>query len=188
MNFTKFLNRLNEEEQNVVSQQDVLRMVKIAKKQKFIKNAVVAVVKTSELTDEQKNQIGSVDRATYSKEYFEQNPYVLIQAKKDGSIDMYNPSESVIQNNYREVNPSDQILSALQSAGISKNIVNKFVVKTVPTMMAKASSLGLENKTIEAPWGGTQEAQKDSYIVDGGTEAYVVNPDNSGLPIGYIKA
>lgn len=185
MKFGKFLNELNED---IITQQELMHLVKKAPKERFIKNAIAAVVQTSQLTDKQKSQIGSIDKATYSKEYFEQNPYVIIQAKKDGTVDMYNPKASIIENDYREVEPNDQILTALKKVGIDKTFIDKFVVKTQPAMMVKASDIGLEGKTIEAPWGGTQEAQKGSYVVDGDKEVYIVNPDKNKLPIGYIKA
>lgn len=185
MKFGKFLNELNED---IVTQEEVKHLIKKAPKERFTKNAIAAVVQTNQLTDKQKSQIGSIDKATYSKEYFEQNPYVIIQAKKDGTVDMYNPKASIIENNYKEVKPNDQILQALKKIGIDKTFIDKFVIKTQPTMMAKAEDVGLEGKKIEAPWGGTQDAQKGSYVVDGDGEVYIINPDNNGLPIGYVKA
>lgn len=175
------------DDQNVVSQASILKMVKGAKKESFIKNTVVAIIKTSNLTDEQKQQVGSIDKTKYSKEYLKKNPYVLIQAKKDGTVDMYNPDQSVIQNNYKQAKPNKQILDALDKAGIDQKTITMFGVKTAPVMMARSATLGVEGKKIESPWGDTQDALEGSYIVDGGNEAYVVNPDNNGMPIGYIK-
>ena len=167
-----------------VSQQDLLAKVKAARTVGYIKNVVGALVKTSALTPDalSKINLGGVDKTGYDEDYIAKNPYTLIQMTKNGP-EAYQPSISVLKAEYMEAEATADIQKAVQHLP-----VEKFVVKKTIVQMALASDLGITpGSKIESPWGDTQDVGQGAFIVNGGTEAYVVNAQG-GLPIGYIKA
>jgi len=175
-----------------VTQEQLRAAVQSAPKKPYIKNVIAALIDYSTLNDSQKNLIGSIDKTgKYSSEYLKSNPKILLQYKKDGTLDLYPPSTEDLKNKYRiGVQPDQKILDALQKAGIDKKIA-QFAIKTSTTMMATAKDCGVEGRTIDAPasWGvgQTQTAEVGSFIVDNGNDPYVCNADGN-LPIGYIAA
>ena len=188
MKFTEAVETTN------ITQEQLKAAVQSASKKPYIKNDISALINYSTMDDSQKNLIGSIDKTgKYSPKYLKTNPKVLLQYKKDGTLDLYPPSTENLKNNYRiGVQPDQKILDALQRAGIDKKGV-QFAIKTSTTMMATAKDCGVEGRVIDAPasWGAgqtqTQTAEVGSFIVDNGNDPYVCNPDGA-LPIGYIAA
>lgn len=103
---------------------------------------------------------------------------------------MYAPSIAILKSEYKEVEATDLIKNNLSREGLSNIEGMKFVAKKTVVKMAKIADMGIEpNTVIESPWGDTQTALEGAYIVNGGSEAYVVNKESSGiLPIGNIPA
>lgn len=172
-----------------VSQAELLQKVKTSTAKKaYIKNLVGAIIPTANLSAEALTKIGGVDSTKYTPEYIKANPYTLVQFDaKTNKIDMYQPTVATLKQDYKEVAANDTITKNLSAHGLSGIDGTKFVAKKAIVMMASINSLGIPAGTVvESPWG-TQTAEKDAYIVDGGKEAYVVNA-SGGLPIGYIPA
>lgn len=175
MKFRDFLN------ENVISQNELKNKLKTAKTKPYIKNIVVALIKS---TPEAlvKFKVGSVDDTKYSQQYLKDNPYILVQLSKSG-VDAYIISSKALKE-YKETKPTKEISNAV------KGFDAKFLIKNTVTQMVKIEDLGIEpNTKIESPWGETQTALKGAFIVKG-KDVYVVNAENAenGLPIGYVRA
>lgn len=162
--------------------------------------------KFSSLPQEISNVLGAVDQTTYTEEYLAQNIGSAIALQiKDGNPDFYIIGKDTYQSKYRKV-PMAQLLEKNQklvsqlnatSAGSildrgDQNLVA--IVKTVPVEMVRASHLGYpieQELTIESPWGEQKKpAGKDAFLTYDASknQYYMINVDNSGLPIGYVSA
>jgi hypothetical protein len=97
------------------------------------------------------------------------------------------PLEEMVSKNPKNAAALSEMLGDLRSiAGVCG------ALKTVPTEMVLASDLGFpvgRLLKIEAPWGGdqTKDAGKEAYLV-ACEKPYLINLDESGLPVAYIKA
>lgn len=173
-----------------VSQKDLLDAVKMARKSAYIKNVIGAIIPTKNLTAEELISNGAVDSTGYSEEYLNANPYTLIQFDaKTQDIDMYQPNVDVLKRSYKEVQPNGTIISNLKSHNLAGREGIKYVVKKDIVMMAKADEMGYTAGTIiESPWNATQTIESGGYVVDGNTEAYIVNAGADGNPAGYMPA
>lgn len=196
--FRKYIDILSEQAGEVISQQDLMSAYLSTKPTPtgFVKTAIEAIIpKASELGKavENKIRVGTEDNVNYN----ENQPYIVIQGKKNGNFEAYTNSAETLKQKIPNANPDSLIMGALNNLGISLNDLKKSggglfkkpsdaVVHMIP-----AKSLGVENRTIDAGWG-TQDVKPGAFLVlekyPNTANIYCVNPDEDGLPIGYIKA
>jgi len=192
----RYLDVLTENEQAVVSQQELMTLYQQSKPQPqpFIKVAVEAIFpKKSELAQKiETTQIGKLDNTKYR----EDQPLVVIQGHKKLGYDIYtNTQDTVSQSKMKYDRPDALLTAALMSLGISLQDIKAagggLYIKKAMTYMIPASALGVEGKTIDAGWG-TQQVQPGAFLVLEGypstSNIYCVNPDEGGNPAGYIPA
>lgn len=191
----KYLDILTENEQAVVSQQELMDAYNQSKPspRPYIKVAVEAIIpKDSELAQRLEQGLkGKLDNAKYK----EDQPFMVIQGHKKLGMDIYTNNEDTVQQKMPYDKPDALLTSALSQLGISlqdiKSAGGGLFIKRAQTFMIPASELGMENKTIDAGWG-TQDVQRGGFLVlenyPGTTNIYAVNPDEGGLPSGYIPA
>jgi hypothetical protein len=192
-----------EEQQPVVSQDELSKLWSPDKIKYFIKATPVALMPFTELSkklgQEKASEIsslaGSVDATSYGDDYANRG-YVIFQwDSKSGKPDIYIAPPDTVKSKYVPFQgqlPTDEkarskipSLVVLQHLTLDPNKFN-FYLKKSPVPMISANQLGLENKTIQTSWG-TQKVQSGGFIVreDNG-HIYTVAPDSNGLPIGYI--
>lgn len=194
----KYMDILSEQHYGIVTQEDLLLAYKLKNPTPtaFVKTAIEAVIpKASELGKavDSKIKVGEEDNTKYN----ENQPYIVIQGKKNGNFEAYTNSAETLKQKIPNASPDNLILGALEKLGISLDALEKSggglykrpsdaVVYMIP-----AKSLDVENRTIDAGWG-TQDVKPGGFLVlekyPNTTNIYCVNPDEDGLPIGYIKA
>lgn len=191
----KYLDILTENEQSVVSQQELMSIYnqKKPKPDAYIKVAVEAIIpKDSPLAQKlEQGLLGKLDNAKYK----EDQPYMVIQGHKKLGMDIYTNSEDVVQQKMPYNKPDALLNAALTQLGITmqdiKSAGGGLFIKRAQTFMIPANELDVENKTIDAGWG-TQQVQPGGFLVlenyPNTTNIYCVNPDEGGLPSGYIPA
>jgi hypothetical protein len=189
----RYLDILSENEQAVVSQQELMAAYNqsMPRAQPFIKVAVEAIFpKNSALAKKVEGRVGQLDDAKYR----EDQPLVVIQGHKKLGYDIYtNTAEILSQSKMKYDKPDALLKAALDSLNISLDEIDSagggLYIKKALTYMIPASSLGVENRTIDAGWG-TQQVQPGSFLVlenyPNTTNIYCVNPDSDGNPTGYI--
>lgn len=201
----KYLDILTEEDQAVISQEQLTAIYSDAQTLSFIKNTPVALVPFPDLEkifgSEQAEKIaelaGAVDRTSY-QDAFKQRGYVVFQWNSgENSPDIYIADPDSVAAKYtrfkgelptdakaRSKIPSLVVLDRLE---LDADRV-PFFVKKLPTEMIRADDVKLAGKTIQTSWG-TQDVQQGGYLVrEPNGHIYTVAPDASGLPIGYIPA
>lgn len=182
-------------QQPVVSQQELMTAYQqqSVKPRPYQKVAVEAIIpmnsKLGQILNQKKGQVDAV-------KYNEQHPYIVIQGfKKPPNYDIYTNTEDTLQTKMPYGQPDELLLSALKILGIELVDIRKagggLYMKKAITYMIPARSLNMEGRTIDAGWG-TQEVQPGGFLVLEGypntSKIYCVNPDTSGLPIGYVEA
>lgn len=154
-----------------------------------------------------RDRMGSVDATGYDASYIAKNrgSIVALQMTGDGP-DFYIVGKSAYRNDYVEV-PLSQVsaknetlverlasIPELQrrfSAG-DPNLVG--AVKTEPVEMIAMSDVGYDvdqEVTIDSPWGRqTKPAGREAFLVHDSDkdQHYMINADEDGLPIGYVRA
>jgi len=196
----------------VVSQTDLsnfVSQVNPALADEFVKDRPVAMWKITadnyqDIPEPIKTALGSVDQATYevdgSFEKFMESRVggaVVLQMNGD-ETDFYPISSDVFEGKYSVVEMDEvqtknkNLYVGLQEVLITLKSIPDIVgaLKTIPVTMFRASDVGFsvdEGLEIEAPWGGTQTKPEgqDAYLVPDGDSFYMVNIDESGMPIGY---
>lgn len=158
----------------------------------YQKVAVEAIVPMKSQLGQSLNQKkGQVDAAKYN----EQHPYIVIQGiKKPPYYDIYTNTIDTFETKIAYDKPDELLSQGLKTLGIDLVDVKKagggLFVKKAITYMIPAQALGAEGRTIDAGWG-TQQVQHGAYLVLEGypntMKIYCVNPDASGLPIGYME-
>lgn len=191
----KYIAVLTEAEQAVVSQQDLMAAYQQnpVKPQPYQKVAVEAIIPmNSEIGQKLNQKKGEVDAAKYN----EQHPYIVIQGfKKPPNYDIYTNTEETLKQKMPYGQPDELLSNALKILGVSVNEIKQagggLFMKKAVTYMVPASALNVEGRTIDAGWG-TQQVQPGGFLVLEGypntIKIYCVNPDSTGLPIGYIPA
>lgn len=191
----KYIDILQENQQSVISQQDLMTAYQQnpVKPQAYQKVAVEAIVPMdSEIGKKLNQKKGEVDAAKYN----EQHPYIVIQGfKKPPNYDIYTNTEETLQTKMPYEQPDELLDAALKILGVSVNEIKQsgggLFMKKAITYMIPASVLNVEGRTIDAGWG-TQQVQPGGFLVLEGypntIKIYCVNPDSTGLPIGYIPA
>lgn len=191
----KYIDMLQENEQSVVSQQELMAAYQQnpVKPQPYQKVAVEAIVPmNSEIGEKLNQKKGEVDAAKYN----EQHPYIVIQGfKKPPNYDIYTNTEETLQTKMSYDQPDELLNAALKILGVTVNEIKQsgggLFMKKAVTYMIPAAELNVEGKTIDAGWG-TQQVQTGGFLVLEGypdtIKIYCVNPDSNGLPIGYIPA
>lgn len=191
----KYIDILQENQQSVISQQDLMTAYQqnSVKPQAYQKVAVEAIVPMdSEIGKKLNQKKGEVDAAKYN----EQHPYIVIQGfKKPPNYDIYTNTEETLQTKMPYEQPDELLNAALKILGVSVNEIKQsgggLFMKKAITYMIPASVLNVEGRTIDAGWG-TQQVQPGGFLVLEGypntIKIYCVNPDSTGLPIGYIPA
>lgn len=172
----------------VVSQDELKGLLKKnTKRTSYLKVALAAIIPTESLTDEELKNNGLVDGTEYSDEYKKENPQVLVQFKKDGTLDMYNVSSMAVKT-YVDIKPTSEFLNQLKKIGLDGKKGTRIAVKNVPVQMIAAADLGIkEGDSVEQSWGGNQKIVGQYFIVDEGSKGgYAIGGEN-GLPIGYVK-
>jgi hypothetical protein len=171
---------------NLIKQYEIINILKkYENREYFVKNIPSFVVKYKDLTDELKSKVGDVDKTKY--EDIDDDSCLIVQFDKNGGIDIYKPSKESIEKNYNIVSfdhiPND--IKYLLDRYKIKPI--KALLKNTPVKMIKINDVGIKPHTkIETHWGHTQTVKEGAFIVDGKTEAYVVQMDSNGNPIGYV--
>lgn len=201
----KYLDILTEENQAVISQEQLADTYAKAQTMSFVKNTPVALVPFPNLEklfgSEQAKRIaelaGAVDRTSY-QEAFKQRGYVVFQWNSgENRPDIYIADPDSVAAKYTRFDddlPTDAkarskipSLVVLDRLGLDAGRV-PFFVKKVPTEMIRANDVDLAGKTIQTSWG-TQDVQQGGYLVrEPNGHIYTVAPDANGLPIGYIPA
>lgn len=191
----KYIAVLTEAEQAVVSQQELMAAYQQnpVKPQPYQKVAVEAIIPmNSEIGQKLNQKKGEVDAAKYN----EQHPYIVIQGfKKPPNYDIYTNTEETLKQKMPYGQPDELLSNALKILGVSVNEIKQagggLFMKKAVTYMVPASALNVEGRTIDAGWG-TQQVQPGGFLVLEGypntIKIYCVNPDSTGLPIGYIPA
>lgn len=201
----KYLDILVEEDQAVVSQEELATIYPKAKTVNFIKNTPVALVPFTNLEKlfgpEQTKKIaglaGAVDKTSY-EEAFRNRGYVVFQWNSgENRPDIYIADPGSVSAKYTKFDgelPTDArarskipSLVVLDHLGLDPSRV-PFYVKKVPTEMIRADDVQLGGRTIQTSWG-TQTVQSGGFLVrEPNGHIYTVAPDAQGLPIGYIPA
>lgn len=189
---------LSEQHYGMVTQDDLMQAYQSKKPNPmpFVKTAIEAVIpKESELGKavESKLRVGEEDNVNYK----ENQPYIVIQGKKNGNFEAYTNSAEILKQKIAGASPDNLIKGALDTLGISLDALAKSggglykKPSDAVVYMIPAKSLDVENRTIDAGWG-TQDVKPGGFLVlekyPNTTNIYCVNPDEDGLPIGYIKA
>lgn len=203
--FRKYIDIINEADQAAISQKELTDLYSKGKAMSFIKNTPVALVPFTSLDKifgpEKSKEIaglaGAVDKTSYD-EAFKNKGYVVFQWNSgENKPDIYIADPGSVQAKYTKFDgslPSDAkarskipSLVVLDKLGLDANKV-PFFVKKVPTEMISVNDVGLEGKVIQTSWG-EQTVQPGGFLVrEPNGHIYTVAPDESGLPIGYIKA
>lgn len=182
-------------QQPVVSQQELMAAYQQqpVKPTPYQKVAVEAIIPMNSKLGQTLNQKkGEVDAAKYN----EQHPYIVIQGlKKPPNYDIYTNTQDTLQTKMPYGKPDQLLMSALKILGINLADIRQagggLYMKKAITYMIPAKTLNMEGRTIDAGWG-TQEVQPGGFLVLEGypktIKIYCVNPDASGLPIGYVEA
>ncbi len=154
-----------------------------------------------------RDHLGSVDATGYDASYFEENrrSIVALQMTDDGP-DFYIIGHSTYDDSYREVPLAEvagkdpqlvdrlAVLPELQDRFRARDPNLVGALKTKPVTMIGMSDIGYDvarQVTIDSPWGKqTKPAGQDAFLVHDGEkdQYYMVNADESGLPIGYVPA
>ena len=148
--------------------------------EKFIKVAEVAFYSYDQLPTKYKDIVWKLDNATYTEEQLK-NYLVAYQRTKDWNEDLYLIPREEFEKKYKIINTEKQVwISEIQPLYIA--------VKNIPVYMLKSKDyLGIFSWQIEAPWGGTQDFNENSFLVLWDWEVYICQMDESiGYPIGYI--
>jgi hypothetical protein len=195
--------RLNEQEGEVVTQEQLTELYKKGKSLQFIKNTPVALATVEELNkalgEEKTKEVlalaGAVDETSYG-EAWKSKGYVVFQWNSNTkSPDIYIADPQTVNAKYMRFDgslPTDEkaaskvpSLVVLKHLGIDPSKL-PFFVKKVPTNMISVNDVGLSNKKIATSWG-EQTVQAGGFLVkeDNG-HIYTVAPDQQGLPIGYV--
>ncbi len=186
-----------------------LDKVATSKHEYFVKDKPIAIYEyngvQSLIPEVIATNLGIIDQTKYSAKYVSKNAIIALQfnALKP---DFYIIDQGIFTKQYKLVSLLDvasknsKLFHSLkQNDDIAKLIYQKDqrlkgAIKLVTVKMVRVSAVyGKKSKSqslvIQAPWGGTQTkaANKDAYFVIGDSEAYIVNLDDSKLPIGYIR-
>lgn len=196
--------RLNEQEGEVVTQEQLTELYKKGKPLQFSKNTPVALATVEELKkslgEEKTKQVlalaGAVDETSYNKAW-KKKGYVVFQWNSEkNEPDIYIADPRAVKQNYSRFQgslPTDEkavskipSLVVLKHLGIESSKL-PFFVKHVPTNMISADEVGLAGRRIAANFG-EQTVKAGGFLVkeDNG-HIYTVAPDSQGLPIGYVK-
>lgn len=201
----EYINIVSEELEGPVSQEQLTALYPKGKTQSFIKNTPVALVPFQQLEQifgaDAKDKIvqlaGAVDKTSYD-EAWKNKGYVVFQWNSgSNSPDIYIADPGSVKAKYTAFDgelPADAkarskipSLVVLDKLGLDADKV-PFFVKKVPTEMISADEVGLAGKVIQTSWG-EQTVQQGGFLVrEPNGHIYTVAPDNSGLPIGYIRA
>lgn len=201
----EYINIVSEELQGRISQEQLAALYPKANTQSFIKNTPVALVPFQQLEqifgsaakDKIAQLAGAVDKTSYDEAY-KNKGYVVFQWNSgSNSPDIYIADPSSVKAKYTAFDgalPTDAkarskipSLVVLDKLGLDSDRV-PFFVKKVPTEMIRADEVGLAGKVIQTSWG-EQTVQQGGFLVrEPNGHIYTVAPDNSGLPIGYIRA
>lgn len=180
------------------------------KSRQFIKDAPILGYRIGserfeDLPESIRKHIGAVDQTKYTPEYLRQNIGSIIALQMKGAEpDFYVIGKDTYGSKYKAVPASDvgvknaKLMKGLLGVdGVSElvksdpNVVG--ALKTVPVDMLRMSELGFpvdRESTIQSPWDEqTKPAGKDAYLVwdTDKSQYYMVNVDESGLPLSYIK-
>lgn len=196
--FRKYLDIINEADETAQSS-DVVPQEEVAKswtqnKQKakmFIKNVPVALLSAGNIPEKYiplvQQEAGKRDQTSYSPEKFNSG-LLIFQAPKPGKGEIYISDKSNMANYipYQgSITPA--LAEYLNSFGVDGNSTKLYVKKAL-TPMIPASVLGLEGKRIQTSWGD-QAVDKGAFLTqEANGHTYCVNPDDQGLPIGYVPA
>ncbi len=196
--FRKYIDIINEAEEvaqanSAVPQQDVANAW-TQNKQKakmFIKNVPVALLTAGNIPEKYiplaQQEAGKRDQTSYSPEKFN-NGLLIFQAPKPGKGEIYISDKSNMANYMPYKGTITPALSEyLNSFGVDGSSTKLYVKKAL-TPMIPASLLGLEGKRIQTSWGD-QAVDKGAFLTqEANGHTYCVNPDDQGLPIGYVPA
>merc|ERR1712224_948040 len=143
-------------------------------------------------------KLGDIDKTSYqSTDAF---GAVALQFTKAGEPDFYLIGEEVFVRSYKETPFADVVEKNAQLAGAfqeyfkeSTPVGVKAVLKVSPVTMFSTVDLGVsasDEMKIEAPWGSTQEKSPgvNAWVVENGSQYYLCNSDDDGMPINYLKA
>lgn len=153
------------------------------------------------------DHLGSVDGTGYDASYFEKNrgSIVALQMTDDGP-DFYIVGKSTYDGSYSEVSlteVAEKNRQLVDRLAMVPELQDRFraedsglvgALKTEPVTMTRMSDIGYdvgEEVTIASPWGTqTKPAGQDAFLVHDASsdEYYMVNVDESGLPINYVPA
>ena len=154
-----------------------------------------------------RQHLGATDQTQYTPEYLGQNIGSIIALQMNGAKpDFYVIGKGTFDQKYRSVPASEvgaknaKLMKGLMGVeGIDTlvksgdpNVVG--ALKTVPVEMVRMSEIGYsveQEVKIQSPWGEqTKPAGKDAFLVwdAGQNQYYMVNTDNTGLPISYVSA
>jgi hypothetical protein len=175
---------------------------------KFVKNVPIAVYplnpfSLASIPSPILEGMGELDKATYPNKdaYLKANfGGAMALQVAHGKLDAYPIPPDQYSSNYKAVSLEEMQTKNPKNATALIGILGDLstipgvcgALKTVSTEMVLASDLGFPVKDllkIEAPWGGdqTKDAGKEAYLVVCDAP-YLVNLDESGLPVAYIKA
>ncbi|MGY3804732.1 hypothetical protein ACWNT8_11750 [Pigmentibacter ruber] len=148
--------------------------------------------------------LGRIDNTTYSTDYFKKNIGSVIALQlRDNEFDFYIIDKEKFNELYIQISIHDvmeknkKLTNGLINSKIgyffsdnNSNLVG--ILKIEPVNMIKMSEVGFNIKeeiTIESPWNEqTKPAGMDAYLVYESDKKsyYMVNTEESGLPIGYM--
>jgi hypothetical protein len=187
---------------------DLLAIRSGTKTAQFVKNVPIAVYPLSakslvSMPSLILEGMGDLDKATYpNKDAYLQANFGGAMALQvaHGKLDAYPIPPDQYASNYKAVSLEEMQAKNLKNATALSEILGDLcsipgacgALKTVPTEMVLASDLGFPVQDllkIEAPWGGdqTKDAGKEAYLVVCDAP-YLINLDESGLPVAYINA
>jgi hypothetical protein len=187
---------------------ELLATIPGASKTSFVKNVPIAVypLSASSLASMPSlilEEMGGLDKANYPNkdEYLRANFGGAMSLQvAHGKLDAYPIPPGQYASNYKAVPLEEMVSKNPKNAAALSEILGDLrsiagvcgALKTVPTEMVLASDLGFpvgRLLKIEAPWGGdqTKDAGKEAYLV-ACEKPYLINLDESGLPVAYIKA
>ena len=147
--------------------------------EKFLKNDTVLFYSYDDLPEKYKEKLWSVDNSNYNEEYFK-NSLIVYQTKKDWTEDLYPISKETFKKTYKIVESDKEWIEWIKPKYTA--------IKKIPVNMLKAKDYLDKKWKIEAPWGGTQDFDENSYIVLWDWEVYICQMDEqTWLPIWYIK-
>lgn len=151
--------------------------------------------------------LGAADSTTYDEAYLAENlgTIIALQMNKTGP-DFYVIGKETYESLYQPVALDEvaakntRLMDRLSMAPDVKALFDARdpaltgALKVVPVEMIPMSRIGYdtaEEVTIQAPWGTqTKPAGQDAFLVwdTGENQYYMVNQDQSGLPMSYIPA